>query len=310
MSEHTPQHPNPHPDSTVDPVGIDPAHMDVVPGDPPVPITVWRTATIPADAGRAISTRLATRLVAAYSRPGQTVVDLTTGHALGAACAAGGREHHPAWFTPASSLIIGPATDTGLSDDTGSGHEAARHRDDDSLEVNAWFGDDLTDPDLPGPDDPVADLPPGGALQGATSLVVASWPLEDTDTANRARLAWLLTGCTRLLRSGGCLILVVAAPPGTPPTPEDLSPVVDAAAEVGLGYLQHIVALTATTDGDCFVYHATDEELLTLDHDSGQQLAVTHQRAHVDVFVFGRPQPGPSRSAPSGHGRTGGDRRA
>ena len=38
--------------------------------------------------------------------------------------------------------------------------------------------------------------------------------------------------------------------PGTVPVPEDFSDVVQAAAGVGLGYLQHIVAVAADTDGE------------------------------------------------------------
>src|SRR5690348_13594915 len=105
MSEHTPQH-DPHkPASTVDTTvrgrfqSMSAAtQTDLVAGDPPVPLTVWRTARTPADAGRVVGARLAVRLVAAYSRPGEAVVDLTDGHALTLACAAGGRRHHRAWF--------------------------------------------------------------------------------------------------------------------------------------------------------------------------------------------------------------------
>src|SRR6185437_14499318 len=125
MSEHTPQHDNRIPASTfgtdVDAgseagpeVGAVPVQGDLVAGDPPVPLTVWRTARTPDDARlgvtHGIGVRLAARLVSAYSRPGEAVVDLTDGHALTLACAAGGRRHHPAWFTDASCLIIGPAT--------------------------------------------------------------------------------------------------------------------------------------------------------------------------------------------------------
>ena len=81
---------------------------DLVAGDPPVPITVWRT---PAGVGQAsISPRLADRLVAAYSQPGEVVIDLTEDHALAGAAAQGGRRHHPGWFTDASALVIGPPT--------------------------------------------------------------------------------------------------------------------------------------------------------------------------------------------------------
>src|SRR2546430_4713689 len=83
--------------------------IDVVAGEPPVPLTVWRTPS--AGVGQAsISPRLADRLIAAYSRPGEAVVDLTEDHALAGAATAGGRRHHPGWFTDASALVIGPPT--------------------------------------------------------------------------------------------------------------------------------------------------------------------------------------------------------
>ena len=67
MSEHTSQH-RTDPAHPVGPHTADPTLIDQIAGDPPVPITVWRTAHSPADAGRSISTRLAYRLVAAYTR--------------------------------------------------------------------------------------------------------------------------------------------------------------------------------------------------------------------------------------------------
>jgi hypothetical protein len=319
MSEHTPQHDPRNPVSTSDTspdAGAEAIQTDLVAGDPPVPLTVWRTARTGADAGRSIGARLAARLIAAYSRPGEVVVDLSDGHALIQACAAGGRRHHPAWFTDASSLIIGPATPIPPAC-TASG-AAGGEDPDDVPELGAWFGDDLTDPDLPGTTtDPVADLPPGGSLEQATSLVVACWPLDEVDAANRVRLAWLLTACARLLRPGGCLILVVTVPAGSSPGattgPEDFSGVVNAAAGVGLGYLQHIVAVAAdiSDDGDAFVYHVTDEELLAIvgaTGATGGRWQVAHLRVHADLLVFSQ-----TRSqrpvAPRRAGREGGGRR-
>ncbi|MFI7209490.1 hypothetical protein [Micromonospora aurantiaca (nom. illeg.)] len=275
MSEHTPQHHN-DPVHSVDPLEVDPTLIDLVAGDPPVPVTVWRTAHGPADSGRSISARLAYRLVAAYTRPGEVVVDVTADHALAAVSAAGGRRHHPAWFTEASSLIIGPATPPARPD------PAALGEDDDVPEMSAWFGDDLTDRILPTP--PAA--PGHTSLAGATSLVVACWPLDPADVTNRIRLAWLLTACARLLRSGGCLVLVVTVPTAAAGGPEDFTPVATAAASVGLGYLQHIVAVAADAEGDAFVYHVTDEELLTLTHQSDPRWAVAHLRVHADLLVF------------------------
>ncbi|MEU2610702.1 hypothetical protein ABZ570_03815 [Micromonospora sp. NPDC007271] len=293
MSEHTPQHHN-DPVHSVDPLEVDPALIDLVAGDPPVPVTVWRTAHGPADAGRSISARLAYRLVAAYTRPGEVVVDVTADHALAAVSAAGGRRHHPAWFTEASSLIIGPATPPARPDPAALGEDG-----DDVPEMSAWFGDDLTDPILP-TDPPAA--PGHTSLAGATSLVVACWPLDPADVTNRIRLAWLLTACARLLRPGGCLVLVVTVPTAAAGGPEDFTPVATAAASVGLGYLQHIVAVAADAEGDAFVYHVTDEELLTLTHQSDPRWAVAHLRVHADLLVF-------SPVAPRDGHRDGGERR-
>jgi hypothetical protein len=308
MSEHTPQHHNPRPEPAVDTglqAEVDPIPTDLVAGDPPVPLTVWRTARTPGDAGRSIGARLAARLISAYSRPGEAVVDLTTDHSLTQAYTAGARRHHPAWFTDASSLIIGPATT--LPPAAGTTGDVT-DEEDDLPEMGAWFGDDLTDPDLHAPADTTADLPPGGSLQQATSLVVACWPLDANAAANRVRLAWLLTACTALLQPGGCLILVVTVPAGTTATPEDFSGVVQAAASVGLGYMQHIVAVTAEADGDAFVYHVTDEELLTLASTINQRWQVAHLRVHADLLVFSQAQN--QRQAPRrGAGREGGGRR-
>ncbi|OKI49355.1 hypothetical protein [Micromonospora sp. CB01531] len=296
MSEHTPQH-HPDPVRPVDPC-VDPALIDLVAGDPPVPVTVWRTARTAADAGRSVGARLAYRLIAAYSRPGEVVVDLTGDHALAGVCTAGGRRHHPGWFTDASSLIIGPATLPARPDPAAPFDGGG-----DVPDMSVWFGDDLTEPDLA--TELPATVPGHTSLAGATSLVVACWPLDPADATNRVRLAWLLTACARLLRPGGCLVLVVTIPAAAG-GPEDFTPVATAAAAVGLGYLQHIVAVAADTDGDTFVYHVTDEELLTLTQQTDQRSAVAHLKVHADLVVF---TPVAPMASPREGRRDGGDRR-
>ena len=301
MSQHPPHHHDPA--HRADPPDSGPTPIDLVAGDPPVPITVWRTAGTDPEAGRSIGARLAYRLVAAYSRPGEAVVDLTDDHALTGACAAGRRRHHPAWFTAPTNLIIGAATPT-------DGTHAGPPVDGDPQDVRAWFGDDLTDPDLPAATAPTAARD-GASAHTATSLVVATWPLDAADAANRVKLAWLLTACARLLRPGGCLVLVITTAAADSATaPEDLSPVVSAAAEAGLGYLQHIVAVAAdtTAEGDAFVYHVTDEELIALatDNGGGQPWAAAHLRVHADLLVFSQtPVPRPASRPKQGGGRRG-----
>ena len=97
----------------------------------------------------------------------------------------------------------------------------------------------------------------------------------------------LLRAATTLPRPAGCLVLVVwPSAPAVPVTaPEDFGPLVAAAREAGLGYLQHIVAVRAEVSGDQFVYYATDDELLALARDA-QRWKVAHLRVHADLLVF------------------------
>lgn len=62
---------------------------DVVPGDPPVPITVWPVP--PPRAGETMSNQLAYRLVQNLTHPGDLVVDLTIGPQLARAVIASRR---------------------------------------------------------------------------------------------------------------------------------------------------------------------------------------------------------------------------
>src|SRR5438034_7137550 len=154
--------------------GTDP--IDLVAGDPPVPLTVWRT---PSGVGQAsISPRLADRLIAAYSQPGEAVVDLTEDHALAAAATAGGRRHHPGWFTDASALVIGPPSPRTATVPDGCGGPDVRVRrrrgtEPEPAGIAEWFGDDLTDPHLP----PAGATATAGTptLRGSTSLLAACW---------------------------------------------------------------------------------------------------------------------------------------
>src|SRR6266700_599813 len=181
------------------------AAIDLVAGDPPVPITVWRTPS--GDGQASVPFRLAQRLVSAYSRPGEVVIDVTDDHTL---CDA--------------------------------------------------------------------------TVHGATSLLVTCWPLHAAGARNRTRLRSLLRGGVALLRPGGCLVLIVRAPAQAPAVPQDFGPLVDAARDAGLGYLQHIVAVRADVDGDQFTYYATDAELQALA--TSGQLPVAHVPVHANLLVF------------------------
>jgi hypothetical protein len=291
--------------------------VDLVPGNPPVPITVWRTAEDDHDQHAVVPPRLARRLVAAYSLPGEVVLDVTEGHALTAAALHAGRHHRPAWFTDASALIIGPVTPATAVHDA----EAHRHTDPDTVDPDAdadpdpasgnpsahsthslgavepgwppaagwWTGDadvsDVSRADAPGADAEDTTV--------RTGLVVACWPLTTADAANRTRLGWLLRIASGLLHPGGCLVLLLGAGSGQTVGPAGSGPLVAAAADAGLGYLQHIVAVRADVDGDRFTYYASPTELAALTrhpatHGGGEPGTVGHLRVHSDLIVFFR----------------------
>ena len=91
---------------------------DVVPGDPPVPITVW---PVPAPSpGETMSNPLGVRLVHNLTHPADLIIDLTAGPQLARAVIAAHRRSHPprpaGWGGEAAALIVTgwpPPADTG-----------------------------------------------------------------------------------------------------------------------------------------------------------------------------------------------------
>jgi hypothetical protein len=85
--------------------------IDVVPGDPPVPVTVWRVAGT-RSAGQqdaaGLDPQAAGLLVGLYTQPGDTLVDLSADPAVAGAAGAGARRyvpaHHPADYAPLRHL--------------------------------------------------------------------------------------------------------------------------------------------------------------------------------------------------------------
>jgi hypothetical protein len=184
--------------------GVD---VDVVPGDPPVPITVWRTPA--ADTG-VMSPRLAARLLAAYTRRGDAV--------------------HDATFDPEFARAVAAADRRG----------------------SAWTGR------RGDPADPCA-------------LILTGWPMP-----TEVDPVIILGALRRRLAPAGVLVAVVAnlAPGGGP---VEAGPLVYAARQTRLSYLQHIVAVTAAADGD---------HLTPTPGDGPAPAGGAHLRVHTDLLVF------------------------
>ena len=269
--------------------------IDVVPGDPPVPLTVWRTPAGPDPTP--IPTRLAYRLLAAYTDPGDTIIDLTHSPAIADVAATGNRSLVHARFTPTNALVVTDAAPArpALRDLRGMPVAAGE-----LPELADWFGDDLRHTDRPAgtiPNQPT-DTPPAGSKR---SLLVAPWPLHPTDTVGVTRLRTLARSATRILQPAGCVVFIATSDISGR---GNYSSLVHAATTAGLRYLQHIVAIGADIHADQLTYHSTAQDLEDRD-------PARHHRVHTGLLVFSTPtssagsgKPMDSQSEPAGTSRS------
>lgn len=184
------------PGSTSDPVAVSEliaaGDLNVVSGDPPVPIAVWRVADaiVGHPAADRLTPRMAALLVGSYTRPGDTVVSVGDDPALAGAAGAGGRTY-----------------------------------------LHVSDPDHLRDVDW---------------VAGTVALVVLAWPPPGWPGAvARDVLTAMFRTCRRLMRDDGCTIVAVAAIPVGETYEQHAEPLIPAARHAGLGWLQHIVAITA-----------------------------------------------------------------
>jgi hypothetical protein len=205
--------------------------IDVIPGDPPVPISVWRVAGTggagPHGLIAGLDPQAAALLVGLYTQPGDTLVDLTADPAVAGAAGAGARRYLPANH-PADLVLL-------------------EH------------------------------------VAGTARLVLLRWPSPAApgnpgEETSDARLAELLGGCRRLLAAGGCVIVALAPPPRTGYV-DHARRLIPAARRAGLGYLQHIVVLTAPIPGDPSPRQATPAGPATL-------RAATHLQVQANLLAF------------------------
>jgi hypothetical protein len=211
--------------------------IDVVPGDPPVPITVWRVAD-PDDVHRhdpdGLTGRTAQLLVALYTRPGDTIVSLGDDPAIAGAAGAGGCGYLP--VDTAHRLA-------------GLDHLSGTVR----LVILRW--------------PPAID-----AANRSAGPVPASGPGVDLDA-----MVDLFTACRVLLAADGYTI--VAVPSATVERVEYVWQLVPAARMAGLGWVEQIVAVTASIDGDHLAVPAAATDRAALRRAS--DVAV-----HIALYVF------------------------
>lgn len=233
-----------------DPVGLPPlvanGITDVVPGDPPVPITVWRLAHDAMPTGQqsadGLTGRIAQLIVGLYTRVGDTVVSLGDDPAIAGAAGAGGCRYLPV---------------------------ASARR--------------------------LADL---DHVAGGVRLLILHWPPATPSQAHRSApvmsedaMTDLFTAVKILMAQDGYTIVVI--PPVTAGTAEHLWRLVPAARQAGLGWVEQIVAVTATdttahTEND--TDHAEGGPLATpgapADHVTTRLAGDFFIHVHLHVFVI------------------------
>ncbi len=242
-----------------------------------VPVSVWLIGGRQTSAAGTISEHLASRLIATYSRAGDTVVDLTDDTALRAACAAGARWHHAGWYIDVVGVVLGPASPVPAAAGAAPSRDDGEQEGAEPSALAAWFGDDLTDTDRSSHEGAAAVLSPSTITDGGAAFVVAWWSRTGKDLRTAAAM---LADCAGLVRADGCLL--VGVPQRTPSS--ELSAVVRLAASAGLIHVQHIVAVDRDDDGDRFVYYA-DEELLALARAGGSDVSAG-RRHSTDLLIF------------------------
>ncbi|MER7282595.1 hypothetical protein ABT369_50005 [Dactylosporangium sp. NPDC000244] len=202
--------------------------IEVVPGDPPVPIAVWRVADVDVRWGHrradALSPRLAALLVGVHTRTGDTIVSVGHDLALAGAAGAGGRSYRS---------VAHPDQLAGLD-------QAA----------------------------------------GTVALIVLPWPLADQPGGmRRESLIAMFGACRRLMSPDGCTIVALAGLPPDQTFVEHSSALIPAAHQAGLGWLQHIVAITAPIVGQRITWR-------TAPADPAMLRTAAHLTVHLDLFVF------------------------
>jgi len=95
----------------------------------------------------------------------------------------------------------------------------------------------------------------------------------------RERLIAMFRACRQLMSRDGCTIVALAALPAGETYVQHSGPLIPAARDAGLGWLQHIVAITAPIAGQRITWRATPADPATL-------RSATHLTVHVDLLVF------------------------
>jgi hypothetical protein len=116
------------------------------------------------------------------------------------------------------------------------------------------------------------------AAAGTASLIALRYPRPHPGALDE-----LFTACARLQAPHGCTVVAIVPPPAGQPYAAHAQQVIPAARRAGLGYVEHIIAVTAPIPGERFTNLATPASRPVL---RAARASLGHGRFHLDLLVF------------------------
>jgi hypothetical protein len=225
------------------------AALGDVPGDPPVPISVWRATDTQPDTDGGKQGGWSTDR---GSRDWPDHAGRSTTHPRSSDRSTAGRSTG----TPSDGSLTPRLAGLLIATYTGVGDTIVDLSTDPALAGAAGAGGrrylPVTDP---------ADLAGLNHVAGSVGLIVVRWPspqlAPDPDGVNESdrgapdaasTVSDLFTACRLLLAANGCTIVVLTPTPRGAPYIDHANVIIPAAIRAGLGYLQHIVAVITPLD--------------------------------------------------------------
>jgi hypothetical protein len=117
---------------------------------------------------------------------------------------------------------------------------------------------------------------------GTASLITLRYPRPSPATTPD-ELAELFEACARLQTRRGSTVVAITPPAAGPDYTTHASKVIPAAQAAGLGYVEHVIAVTAPIPGQRFTNLATPADRAVL---RAARAALGYGRFHLDLLIF------------------------
>src|SRR5205814_9938020 len=114
------------------------------------------------------------------------------------------------------------------------------------------------------------------------SLITLRYPRPGPVTQSRG-LAELFAACARLQTRHGSTVVAIVPPAEGPDYAAHAADVIPAAEAAGLGYVEHVIAVTAPIPGERFTNLVTPADRAVL---RAARAALGYGRFHLDLLIF------------------------